>query len=555
MVATASRSGNAMHTQKSHELTQQSRDAKIAMVNLTMSKNKKCMNLEEWRQALDTALGLLNAHIYLNESMNIHIDDESEIFRAQAEIHKRSMTTNLFMIDLTNDEPTEDIRTETKVKTEKVDNDEDEEETVEEKELEEGLKELNQPEVASKPAQAGESAQNFLNQLIAKNMESISACSQAETKTNVCYVNGLLCVHAWRVDESRAYFEKMNIDIYGCMKKMESGEYELHFAPLEDFFETRKRTVIFNMIVDSLKGIESYLYNHVLFGDISSLVLWVTETYGVSRKADRIRAHHENFLHLTSGETTENFELWLAKTLGYLSNDISLGIATPPIFVKLQLQKAVESGGSDELKSSWRDTENEYILSQKYTDKTDEYITISDLKTFLEGIKTRVHTYSAQTKSSRSQHGQNNHNQNQRNPRVNKTNYQNPNYQNQSSNNHKYTNTNTNTNANAYAKKICAYHNMIYGCKQTDCKYEHVTLVDDNERAKLIALATKGSRCGNCGLNGHEGKSCKKVEEMRKILSDRKKEDKRIRKTRQKKEKEVSCEEDEDDEDDDDDDE
>ena len=74
MVATASRSGNAMHTQKSHELTQQSRDAKIAMVNLTMSKNKKCMNLEEWRQALDIALGLLNAHIYLNESMNIHID-------------------------------------------------------------------------------------------------------------------------------------------------------------------------------------------------------------------------------------------------------------------------------------------------------------------------------------------------------------------------------------------------------------------------------------------------------------------------------------------------
>ena len=68
---------------------------------------------------------------------------------------------------------------------------------------------------------------------------------------------------------------------------------------------------------------------------------------------------------------------------------------------------------------------------------------------------------------------------------------------------------------------------MMYGCNKTECKYDHVVVMDEEKRSKLIEVSSKGGRCCSCGISGHEKKDCKKKDEMKKILNERKKKDKK----------------------------
>jgi hypothetical protein len=151
-------------------------------------------------------------------------------------------------------------------------------------------------------------------------------------------------------DMVRMHMKKIGVRrMYVVKRRMMSGKYEVHHAPLENFFKKRKRTLVYNLLLETIKELKSFLYHHIKHGDIYSLITWVTETYGIDRRADRIRSHFRKFKSLSSNHEN-NFDNWFAKALGYLANDISLGLSTPAIFARLQLQEGIEKGGSDELR-------------------------------------------------------------------------------------------------------------------------------------------------------------------------------------------------------------
>ena len=523
MVANASQQG--MNASKSYELTQQAKDAKNVAVYIKMNSNGKIQNLEMWRRGIDVMLGLMTATHYTDENNNIYLDDPKQLLMAKAEVQLSYTQT----IQVKDDwEETEVIEVE-----EIVEEDEDEEidgsnemfsPPKKDKKFKKVKKEemdafkIQAEEESKKPSEQLQSTNEFVNAIIASNMMT----SKTTENDDMCiYVNSMLCIHHMKMNErAKEHLTRLGYSrLYVVKRRMRDGSYENHHAPLEDFFLKRKRTLVYNLIIDTMKEIKSFLYHHIKFGDIASLITWVTETYGIDRRADRIRTHFKKFKTLSSDYETKNFDTWLARAIGYLANDISLSLGTPAIFVKLQLQEGVDKSGSEELKKAWHEAENNLIIANKKAQTSNEIFSQEDVQDFLADVKTRFHTYS--THDSRRDR--------QKRVNVNVVNHGNGNQRNEQRNNNRnqngrYHNTNENTNDR---QRICAFHNMMYGCNKTECKYDHAVVMDEEKRSKLIEVSSKGGRCCCCGISGHEKKDCKKKEEMKKILTDRKKKDKK----------------------------
>ena len=532
MVATQSQQGSSANA-KSYELTQQARDAKSAAVCLKTNQAGKIINLEEWRRGLDVMFGLMNASHYTDENSNLYIQDPTQIMLAKAEVQMNNIYTQTNIIKTKQDEVVEEKH------ANKGDDDKNvmimnakemhvlmNKKTAIKQEVEEELEKLEKEaeSESKKPYEENDdqTTRDFVNGLIAMNM--MNTQKTTENEDMVFFVNSLLCIHHNKMNER--VLTHMNTlgysRLYVVERKMLDGTFELHHAPLEDYFGKRKRTIVYNLILETIKEIKSYLYHHIKFGDVASLISWVTETYGVDRRADRIRSHFKKFKTLSNDQEIKNFDNWYAKAIGYLANDTSLGLGTPAIFVKLQLQEGIDLGGSEELKQAWHEAENDLIRANKKAGKNNKKFSFTDLEAFLGEIKTRFHTYQNQGPSPRRTRRVNRTERstsNNRNTNFSGTNGNgNNNRQNQ---NHNQRNGNTNASNVSDRPKICAFHNMIYGCNKTECKFDHVVLMDDEKRAKLIEIASKGSRCTVCGISGHEKKECKKKEDMKKIITER----------------------------------
>ena len=351
--------------------------------------------------------------------------------------------------------------------------------------------------------------EEYLNEIIMGNMMS---GKKSENEESTYYVDSMLaCSTTGDVDRYTRQMRKMGVkNLYEVMKMMNNG-FQTYLAPLESSFKKRKRTLIFNLVMESIKEIQGFLYQHIKFGDIAGLVIWVTDTYGIDRHADRLRKHFTCFKALATDKDLKNFDNWLAKAIGYLANDRILQLATPAIFVRLQLQEGMENYGSTELKRAWHESENELIRSRKEKHIINDNFLQKELEEFLGEVKTRYHTYSSQLSNQINNNHQNRYQQQPRNQR-------------------RVMMTQTQTNG----KKVCAFHNMIYGCNKTECNFDHVVLEDDEKRAKLIDIASKNSRCNVCGISGHQGSDCTKKNEMKKILKERKSQSKKAKRVKEK---------------------
>jgi hypothetical protein len=555
-------------SQNNIELTQQIKDAKNHITNLRLDNQGKATNLEAWRKSLDISLGLVHAQLYIDENHNIYLDDEAQLQLAATEVHLQHTTQQICRLEKSM-KSKEELEEEN-VKKEKAKKDGTDIENmlsdVRASMIVKDINDLNSKEI--KPGKPGmfkahdddkyyvdendphcaikiegkdtlksteqvnlekkvrenmitecekeiknqasteQSMEEFMSELVAGNV--IMSSSTSESNENVYYVDGLLAVHKMKMNDTvlRHMKEFGVVRMYNVMRRMPNGKYELHHAPLENLFKKRKRTMVYNLVIDSIKEIKSYLYHHLKWGDIHSLIKWVTDTYGMDRMADRLRDHFSKFKNLSKQNMLKSFENWHAQAKGYLATDRNLSCGTPAVFVKLSLQEGIENFGNDEIKAAWHESENERIIANN-DKKSSECLSAVELESFLDQVKKRYHTY---TKLSDNQKRVRRTHQNDRSP--------------QSQNHEK-------ANGEKY-DKVCAFHNMIHGCKKKECNYVHRVIMDDDKRAKLLDVASKKSRCNICGISGHQNDSCTKKDEMKKKLRERMKEDKKnIRTTRQ----------------------
>ena len=184
------------------------------------------------------------------------------------------------------------------------------------------------------------------------------------------------------------------------------------------------------------------------------------------------------------------------------------------MFIRFQMQEAVENHGPEELKSSWQSCEN-FLIRERRKEKRTKF-NHQDLHEFLENVKTRFHSHISQTKAQpRRQGGATDKN------RVRRA----------------YNNNNTNNGTNQNApRKICAYFNMRYGCNKKECSFDHAVIQNEQERRKLIDIATGKTRCNVCGVSSHKSTDCKLVEKMKEVLKEQKNENKVKRTTKKDKE-------------------
>ena len=173
----------------------------------------------------------------------------------------------------------------------------------------------------------------------------------------------------------------------------------------------------------------------------------------MDRYADRLRDHFTKFKNLSKQNMLQSFENWHAKAKGYLATDRNLSCGTPAVFVKLSLQEGIENFGNDEIKSAWHESENERIIAN-HDKKSSESLSAVELESFLDQVKKRYHTYTKlsdnQKRASSQRKVRRTQNQNTR---------QNERSSERQSQNH------LRATGEKY-DKVCAFHNMIHGCKK-----------------------------------------------------------------------------------------
>lgn len=266
-------------------------------------------------------------------------------------------------------------------------------------------------------------------------------------------------------------------------------------CPIEDEMKRRKRTIVFNLLKESIKEVRRHFWEHVSFGDCASLVNWVVETYGIDRRVEREYKHFSKFKELAQSEEIKNFENWHAKVIAFLQEDKVLKMDTPPAFVRFQMQEATEAYASVELKEAWAEAETKMITERK-TQKKIEF-TINDLKEFIENVRTRYHSREAMTRK-------------QVEKRINS-----------------FKNKRKNNEGNGHVNGvICVPYNTLTGCRRQGCTYKHEVIDNEEERQNLILKVFKDSRCVMCGYDNHKVNDCKNKQKTKERLKERKQEQK-----------------------------
>ena len=496
-------------TQLYYELNQQKRDASDALRQLRVV-NGKPINIELWRKSLDTALSLINANHYLHYYYNKYLSDPTEISEARTEFQLKQVTTSMKSMNVNATSSSGNVKIEEK--KDETNND--------------GGKDDDCQSHYSLGNDKSDDGIEFLRNVLRRNMDKHQTaidCGVLDREEDVYYLDTTLARNELDLKNPTVLSHlknTLNMDVdewFSFEDEVDDGNggtmTSYLKAPLEDAYKRRKRTIVYNMIRESIKEIKEYLYAHIVFGDIEGLVSWIMQTYSIDRRADREKKHYQRFNQLANSYEIKNFDNWIARVVSYLAEDKILKMNTPYAFVRLKLNDAVENHGDDELKQAWNACENELTKERFEARKTtfDE----NDLHDFLRNVKTRFHSYT-KTKHTK--------------PPTKKVRKTTGGKGNQNKPNKSKPQQSTNSTNGPTKGKPCIYYNMYYGCKATECKFDHEVIEDESERRRMIDMISKNQRCNICGLGGHKQDDCEKRDEMKTILQKRSK--KLVRKTK-----------------------